>query len=58
MNKPVITAEIAQLFNQQLSEYWEIQDLREKLRTAEARHLHLAEQIRHLLKMQETSCTR
>lgn len=58
MNKPVITAEIAQLFNQQLSEYWEIQDLKVKLMAAEARHQGLALKIRAQLKAQETSCTR
>ena len=47
-----MTSEIQMLFNQQLSEYHEIQDLREKLRQAEARHQKLADEIQQLLAAQ------
>jgi hypothetical protein len=53
--QPKLTPEIAMLFNQQLSEFHEIQDLRKKLAVTEARHLALAEKIQGLLKAQETT---
>lgn len=44
-----MSPDITMLFNQQLCEYWEIQDLKAKLVKAQTRHLELCTQIQELL---------
>lgn len=44
-----VMTDLQMLFNQQLSEYREIKDLREKLREAETRHQGLADEIQRRL---------
>lgn len=51
-SRPVSTDQLStlqMLLNQQLSEYREIKDLREKLRAAEMRHQALADEIQRVL---------
>lgn len=44
-----MSPDITMLFNQQLCEYWEIQELKVKLAKAQTRHLQLCTQIQELL---------